>query len=136
MARILVVEDDFDSRYLILIILQAAGYQTREAVSAEEALEILKNEPQIDLLLTDILMAGVNGLQLLEQTREQYPHLPVVLLSAHAKSHWVQSALQKGAASYLLKPFTRDQLIGTVNDVIGCSFQLRRNPHMAALPYT
>ncbi len=124
MSRILVVEDDFDTRSLITLILQAAGYETREAESAEQALEVLKNDQPVDLLLSDILMAGVNGLQLLEQTREQYPSLPVILLSAHARSSWVQRALQKGAACYLLKPFTREQLITIVTDLIGSGFQM------------
>jgi two-component system response regulator FlrC len=135
MVRILVVEDDFDTRFLIRVILQAAGYQTREAESAEEALEILKNEPSIDLLLTDILMAGVNGLQLLEQSRKLFPNLPIILVSAHTQSSWVQHALQNGAACYLLKPFTRDQLVTIVTDVIGANFHLRRKVRQPALQY-
>lgn len=127
MARILIAEDDFHIRFLIGKILQKVGHETYQIESGRQALEILKGVP-VDLIISDILMADIGGLQLLEQTKKHYPSIPVVMLSVHTRSDWVKDAIRKGAACYLLKPFTQEQLTTVVEDLVSVK------PMMMELP--
>jgi CheY-like chemotaxis protein len=135
MARILVVEDDLESRLLVAIILQRAGYETREAEDGTEALEILDDDPLIDLVVSDVLMPSMDGLQFLEQVRRFCPSLPVVMFSAHLRPEWVERAMRKGASCYLLKPFTREQLITVVADILSFRHHMEDHLDYVSLPY-
>lgn len=117
MARILIAEDDFHIRFLIGKILQKAGHETYQVESGRQALQVLKGVP-VDLIISDILMADIGGLQLLEETKKHYPTVPVVMLSVHTRSDWIRDTIRKGAACYLLKPFTHEQLITVVEDLV------------------
>ena len=117
MARILIAEDDFHLRTLIGAILKKVGHETYPVENGRQALEVLKRFP-IDLILSDILMPDIGGLQLLEQSKKRYPAVPVVMMSVYTRSDWVQDALEKGAATYLLKPFTYEQLVTVVEDLV------------------
>jgi DNA-binding NtrC family response regulator len=118
MARILVVEDDFNMRFLIAKILQKAGYETREAENGQYALQTLANDGHIDLVISDFLMPQMGGLEFLTQMRDYYPQVPVIMLSVHTRFDWVEASMEQGAACYLLKPFTREQLVTAVGDVL------------------
>ena len=118
MGCILVAEDDFKTRILITIILQRAGYHTDQAEDGRQALDVLDSDAAVDLMISDIMMPGVDGLQLLEQAQKDYPHIPVILLSGLGKTDWMQKALDKGAVSCLNKPFTQQQLVKVVGDVL------------------
>ncbi len=118
MGCILVTEDDFKSRLLITIMLQRAGYHTDEAEDALQALDVLSSDTPIDLMISDVMMPGVDGLQLLEQAQKDHPHIPVILLSGQRQTDWVQQALAKGASVCLSKPFTQQQLVTAVGHVL------------------
>lgn len=117
MARILIAEDDFHLRSLIGEILGKVGHITYPVENGRQALEVLKCFP-IDLIVSDILMPDIGGLQLLEQSKKRYPAVPVVIMSVYSGSSLVKDALRKGAACYLLKPFTYEQLITVVEDLV------------------
>ena len=117
MARVLLVEDDHNMRFLIAQILNRAGYQTYEADNGRRALEVLK-EYDLDLVISDFLMPEMNGLEFLELIKQQHPDIPVLMLSVHTRVDWVDAALEKGAVAYLLKPFTREQLTTIVSDIL------------------
>jgi two-component system response regulator FlrC len=118
MTRILVVEDDSNTRYLIKQNLQQIGYEVVEAENGLQALEILREDVTFQAILSDIQMDGMDGLTLLQHLRSDYPHIPVMMLSVYGRMDWVDQAMAAGATCYLLKPFTHQQLIDIVRDVV------------------
>jgi len=88
-------------------------HQTYLASNAEEAIMILRNH-RIDLALTDILMPGMSGLELMSLSRNQYPHIRWVVISAYSEFSYAQEAVRLGAKDYLLKPIGKDAVIALV----------------------
>ena len=112
--RILVVDDEEAIREIVTSMLTSARFSTCQASSGTEALALLQSGEEFDLVLSDLMMAGMDGLALLERSKEKYPDVPVVMVTA---VHDIQAALQairNGAYDYLLKPFEREQLLATV----------------------
>jgi putative nucleotidyltransferase with HDIG domain len=108
-ASILVVDDEAPMREVLLRNLRTGGYQLRSAGSVQEAWAVLESEPA-DLVLSDIMMPGGSGLELLERIKARYPDTAVVMVTALADIQAAIDALKLGAADYLLKPFTLDQV--------------------------
>jgi CheY-like chemotaxis protein/anti-sigma regulatory factor (Ser/Thr protein kinase) len=127
MAKILIVDDSRIDRLLAKGLLERrpglealecrTGLSAVEADSGEEALALLQQQT-IDLVLTDMVMPGMNGLELVETVRTRYPLLPVVLMTAHGSEELAMQALQKGAASYVPKQNLARDLLETVEDVL------------------
>jgi DNA-binding response OmpR family regulator len=111
-ARILVVDDEADSRLLLRMMLVHAGYDVTLAAGGEEALESLAETPP-DLLLSDVMMAGLDGLALLRRVRTdpKTSALPVILLTAKSATDEVAEGLRLGADDYLTKPFRIEELL-------------------------
>lgn len=108
-AHILVVDDDADMLLLICIRLRAAGYQVSSVESAEAALNFLDMaRPQ--LVLSDVRLPGIDGLQLFDEIQRKHPSLPVILLTAHGTIPDAVEATSKGVFSYLTKPFDGKEL--------------------------
>ncbi len=108
---ILVVEDDKDLRHLTVKLLQDGGYRVVEAKDAEEALRLLEvTTPPIDLLLSDVVMPGKSGVELLEQARISHPSVRSLFMSGYAGDLVALRGAMK-AASFLEKPFTRNSLL-------------------------
>ncbi len=112
-ARILVVDDEAQVRIMIGATLERQGYQVELASNSDEALEALELNT-FELVLTDIVMHGGNGIALLEHIHEKQPHLPVIMVTAVHDIGVAIDAMRRGAYDYLLKPFERDHLVGTV----------------------
>lgn len=106
---ILVVEDDAALREAIVDTLTLSGYHCEEAVDGESALLKLKAEP-IELVISDVQMAGVNGLQLLRSMNVQQIDVPVIMMTAYAKVDDAVVAMREGAIDYLSKPFSTERL--------------------------
>src|ERR1700723_142649 len=113
--RILVVDDEETIREIVSSMLGGAHFQTRQASSGVEALSILESGDQFDLVLSDLMMAEMDGIALLERTKEKYPDMPVVMVTAVHDISVALQALRNGAYDYLLKPFEREQLLATVS---------------------
>jgi two-component system response regulator GlrR len=112
-ARILVVDDDPDLLRLMQIRLTAAGYAVTTAESAERALaQVSATRPQ--LVVTDLRMGGMDGMALFEGIRSGHPMLPVIILTAHGTIPDAVSAVQRGVAGYLAKPFDPKALLTEV----------------------
>jgi putative nucleotidyltransferase with HDIG domain len=105
--RILVVDDEESVRGVIAALLEQSGYSATLTESAEEAMARLQQDPDYDLVLSDIMMPGIDGLTLLDQICADHPGMPVVMLSAINDIHVVTHAFRRGAIDYLLKPFER-----------------------------
>jgi putative nucleotidyltransferase with HDIG domain len=112
--RILIVDDDEAVRNVVLAILEHNGYVMTAVASADEALTRLQQDPDYDLVLSDILMPGIDGLNLLEQICTDYPALPVVMCSAVNDIHVATNAFRRGAIDYILKPFEQAELLSVV----------------------
>jgi len=112
-ARILVVDDEAQVRIMIGATLERQGYQVELASSSSEALDALELNT-FELVLTDIVMQGGNGIALLEHIHQKQPHLPVIMVTAVHDIAVAIDSMRRGAYDYLLKPFEREHLMGTV----------------------
>src|SRR6202011_3115549 len=113
--RILVVDDEETIREIVSSMLTIANYQCRQAASGLEALALLDSGEQFELMLSDLMMAELDGIGLLERTKERYPDMPVVMVTAVHDISVALAAIRNGAYDYLLKPFEREQLLNTVS---------------------
>jgi putative nucleotidyltransferase with HDIG domain len=112
--RILVVDDEEAIREIVCAILAAAGYTSKQASSGMEALALLDSGEEFELMLSDLMMADLDGIGLLERTKERFPDMPVVMVTAVHDISVALAAIRNGAHDYLLKPFEREQLLNTV----------------------
>ena len=119
MIRILLVDDDPLLRVTIVMTLEAAGYQVVSANEGAEALSILDHDPAITLVLSDINMPGMDGTTFLSKVKECYPSLPVIILSVNSAWSWRPQMKAAGAQAYLPKPFTTQELLHSVQSVLG-----------------
>jgi DNA-binding NtrC family response regulator len=109
--RILVIEDEEKLRRVVQLQLQASGYEVEQAATAEEA---LANAARADLILTDLRLPGMSGLEFLARIHEAKPSLPVVMMTAFGTVETAVEAMKKGAADFLVKPFGLDHLIAVI----------------------
>ncbi|MFZ5693408.1 MAG: sigma-54-dependent transcriptional regulator [Pseudomonadota bacterium] len=111
-AEILIVDDEPDICELVSGILQDEGYSTRTARDGDGALEAIKTRKP-NLLFLDIWLQGskLDGLQLLDAAKEQYPDLPVVMISGHGNVETAVAAIKRGAYDFIEKPFKADRLV-------------------------
>jgi CheY-like chemotaxis protein/anti-sigma regulatory factor (Ser/Thr protein kinase) len=98
-------------------LLGKEGYSVKSVPGGQEALAVLKQEPT-DLVLTDMQMPEMDGLQLVEEIRDKYPSVPVILMTAHGSEEIAVAALQKGAASYVPKRNLAADLAETIANVL------------------
>lgn len=112
--RILVVDDEEAIREIVTSMLHSQGYDCSQAASGLAALALLKSGERFDLVLSDLMMADMDGIGLLERTKEKYPEMPVVMVTAVHDISVALAAIRNGAYDYLLKPFEREQLLATV----------------------
>ena len=112
--RILVVDDEDMIREVICSILGQAGFECRQLTSGTEALATLGADHDYSLVLSDVIMQGMDGLTLLARIRQQHPDIPVVMVTAVHDISVALAAIRNGAYDYLLKPFEREQLLAMV----------------------
>jgi len=112
-ARILVVEDDADLREALAETLELSDFEVLQVASGEAALALLA-EQYVDMVVSDVNMGGMDGLELLKAIRQQYPQLPVLLITAHGSIAKSVEAMRNGAVDYLVKPFKPQLLVEAV----------------------
>jgi len=117
-TRILIVDDDPGQRSLLESFLKRQGLQTVLATSGEEALEILRKQ-EFGMMISDVRMPGLSGLDTLRRARQQNAVLPVLLVTAYADIREAVGAMRDGALNYLAKPIDLDELLLTVRQAIG-----------------
>lgn len=117
-ARVLVVEDDADLREALAETLELAGAAVLQADSGERALELLA-EQAVAMVVSDVNMGGMDGLELLRTLRRRHPELPVLLATAYGSIAKSVEAMRSGAVDYLVKPFKPQLLVETVARFIG-----------------
>ena len=109
-TRILVVDDAPDTLEVIQRHLSARGYQVITAPAVVEAIEILESSP-VDLVITDLKMPGISGLDLIRHIRENYVGIEVMMITGYATINGAVEAVKTGAEEYLAKPFTDQELL-------------------------
>ena len=122
--RIIVTEDDAVQRDIIADILLRANYAVVTSASGEGTLQALEAD-HVDLLLTDMKMPGMDGLELLRRAKRVRPDLGVVVMTAHASVETAITAMKEGANDYLQKPFDKDQLLHVIGRALE-QYDLRR----------
>lgn len=117
MAKILVVDDDEDIRELIRIYLAGEGYSVTEASDGVEAMEIISNV-QADLVILDIMMPHMDGWELCERLRQDYPEMPMLMLSAKGETQDKLRGFRLGTDDYMVKPFDPLELVMRVKALL------------------
>ena len=115
--RILIVEDDPTLRMALLDTLETAGFQVFEACNGKEALLQLMHQ-DVEVIVSDVQMDVMDGNELLKATREKYPSIPFVMMTAHASVERAVAAMRDGATDYLQKPFEARSLVATVERMV------------------
>src|SRR6187397_2595335 len=115
-SDILIVDDETDIRELVAGILQDEGFETRTARDSDSALSAVSTR-RPNLVFLDIWLQGskLDGLQLLDNVKEQHPELPVVMISGHGNIETAVSAIKRGAYDFIEKPFKADRLVLVAN---------------------
>lgn len=119
-THVLIVDDEQSILEVLEARLTAAGFTVHKALSGPVALELLKKNP-IDVLVSDMKMPGMSGLELLEKVIALTPHLPVIFLTAYGTIPDAVDALKAGAVDYLTKPFDGKELVRKIEDIISIS---------------
>ncbi len=114
---VLIVEDDNDLREALTDTLTIAGYIPKTAVNGEDALDVLQNE-SIDMVISDVQMARMDGIHLLKRIKTTQVNLPVILMTAFGSVQQAVDAMQIGAVDYLVKPFEPEVLVAKVSQFL------------------
>jgi len=117
METVLIVDDEKNYPPILSAVLEDEGFEALTAYSGEEALSVLKTS-EVDLVLTDMKMPSLDGIELLERIKEKDPELPVIMMTAHGTVEKAVEAMQKGAYNYILKPFDNERLVIYVEKAI------------------
>ena len=112
--RILIVDDDPGQRSLLDSFLKGQGFETVVVTSGDRALTALRAEP-FDMMISDVRMPGISGLETLRQARQEHKVLPVLLVTAYADIREAVNAMRDGAVNYLPKPIDLDELLAKIN---------------------
>ena len=118
MKKVLVLEDESSIRSFIVINLRRAGYDVIEAETGEEALEQLKENPDVKVALLDIMLPGMDGLSLCETIRRDDPDIGIIIVSAKGQEQDKIRGLSIGADDYITKPFSVSELIARVEALV------------------
>ena len=110
----LVVDDELHLRLSLAEILRRRGYQVEEAGSGDEALNLVQSAP-FDLMLLDMVMPGMSGVEVMRRARQLQPELLIIVLTAHASVENAIAAVKADVADYMLKPCNIDDLVVTVS---------------------
>lgn len=115
--RILIVEDEAHIRTTLAMNLQMENYEVDQASDGSEALEKIKNQ-HFDLILLDVMLPEVNGIQVLKKIRVLHQYLPVIIISAKETSQDRILGLKEGADDYLVKPFNLEELLLRIEKIL------------------
>jgi DNA-binding NtrC family response regulator len=134
--RILIVDDDPGQRSLLTSFLQSQGFETITVDSGERALETLRNG-KYDMMISDVRMPGLSGLETLRRARKEHATLPVLLVTAFTDVRDAVAAMRDGALNYLAKPIDLDELLALVQQSTGVSesVSLKYNEDKQLPPY-
>jgi two-component system response regulator AtoC len=108
-AHVLIVDDEMNIRRVLAAMLKREGYEATTAADGEQALAVLAKTP-VDVVVTDMVMPRLGGIELLKRVSVEYPDVPVIVITAHGTVDSAVSALKAGAFDYITKPFEQEEL--------------------------
>ena len=111
---ILLVEDDSDVREYCNLVLEAAGYRVMAAATPQKAIELVQSSAPVDLLFTDVVLPQMNGPELAQRLHALQPTMKVLFASGYTENASIHTMGREDAAHFLSKPYTKDQLLGSV----------------------
>lgn len=120
-GRILVVDDEDDVREVLRLHLEGAGYNILEAENGEVAISVLRSEDNminVGLILCDIRMPKVNGVECIDFLRKEAPGIPVVVVTGYPDTEMATSFMKKGVKDYLVKPVEKEKLLSVVSRLV------------------
>ena len=126
LASVIVIDDEEIMREVIARLLRRNGYKVKTARSGEEGLEEAKNHP-FDLVLLDLMLPGMGGLEVLSEFTKKFPNLVVIMITAYASIENAVAATRKGAFDFITKPFKNDELLLVIKNGLGKQQLLREN---------
>src|SRR3954463_6496426 len=120
LPRVLIVDDDPGQRSLLTSFLGGQGFETITVSSGEQALKVLK-EQEVAMMISDVRMPGISGLETMRRARQQHATLPILLVTAYTDIRDAVAAMRDGALNYLGKPIDLDELLSSVRHAVGLS---------------
>ncbi len=114
-AKIIIVDDELDMLELLeMIITERTSHQV---VTTNNPLEVphLMRQQEADLLVTDLRMPAMGGIELIKKIKETYPNLPIIVITAYGSSQSAEESIAAGAYDYISKPFRKEQILITIN---------------------
>ena len=120
-GRILIIEDDTDIRDVLKLQLEQGGHQVIEAKDGEEGIDLMKkgsNLLQVGLIITDIRMPKVNGVEAIDYIKANAPSIPILVITGYPETELAVSLLQKGVKDYLVKPVEKEVLLSKVSAIL------------------
>ncbi len=120
-GKILIVDDEKEVREVIRIHLDVNGYNILEAENGEDAINILRSEDNmvnVGLILCDIRMPKVNGIECIDFLRQEAPSIPIVVVTGYPDTEMATQLMKKGVKDYLVKPVERQKLLETVEQLV------------------
>ena len=126
-GRVLVVDDEKNITFVVQAMLERERFETLVFNHSGEALEAIASE-EIDLVITDLYMPGPGGLEILQYCQQNFPQLPVVVITAFGTVEAAVAALKKGAFDFITKPFDQEELLGVVKKAVATYRQRMKEP--------
>ncbi len=115
--KVLVVDDNVDMREMLHEMLPVLGYECEVAANGKEALNILKND-QIPIVISDVIMPEMNGIELLSKIKGQYSKIDVISITGHSREYTFTDMISAGASDFLIKPFSTDELVAKLSRIV------------------
>ena len=133
LRRVILVDDNDIVRELMGAMLRRDGFSVEAAASGYDALLIAERDERVDLLVTDVYMPGMDGLELADRLLELHPEASVLYTSGHADERILAPGTVPAGAAFLPKPFTMADLVRAANDVFAATAVLRGHPAAVAV---
>ena len=118
MKKVLILEDEENIRSFVVINLQRAGYETLEAGTGNEALELLKDNPDVDVAVLDIMLPDIDGFEVCQRIRANNKRMGIIMLTARTQEMDKITGLMTGADDYVTKPFSPAELTARVDALV------------------
>jgi DNA-binding NtrC family response regulator len=127
-AHVLIVDDEMNIRRVLAAMLKRDGYEVTTAADGEQALAVLQKTP-VHVVVTDLVMPKLGGMELLRKVSAEYPDVPVILITAHGSVDSAVAALKAGAFDYITKPFEQEELRKVIAKAARAHDLERQNVH-------
>ncbi len=115
------IDDEEDVREVLRLHLESEGYNVLEAENGEDGISVLRSEDNlinVGVILCDIRMPKVNGIECIDFLRKEAPGIPIVVVTGYPDTEMATNLMKKGVKDYLVKPVEKDKLLGTVNKLV------------------